>query len=84
MAADSTSAESEPNYKAQCKDVAESICKGAIYGYVIDNGCDITTSQLLSLQDDCEDQIESMVGEDDDMTGGEESFLRKKVEVSTN
>ena len=67
MAADSTSAIT-PNYKAQCKDVAESICEGAIYGYVVDNGCDITTSQLLNLQDDCEDQIESMVGEDDDNT----------------
>lgn len=65
-AADATSAESEPNYKAQCKDVAESICKGAINGYVQGNGCDITTSQLVNLQDKCEDQIESMIGEDDD------------------
>jgi hypothetical protein len=52
-----------PSYKAQCKDVAESVCEGAVYRYV---DCDITTSELLDLQKDCEDQIESMVGVDDD------------------
>jgi hypothetical protein len=50
----------QPNYKATCRDVAEGICEGAIYGYVRDNGCSITTSALNNLQDDCEDQIYSM------------------------
>jgi len=51
-----------PNYKATCRSVAYGICKGAIYGYVRDNGCGISTSTLLNLQDDCEYQVDSMTG----------------------
>lgn len=74
-AADSTSYGS-PNYKKECRSVAYGVCEGAIYGYVRDNGCSISTSKLGKLQDKCEDKVDSM-------TGGDESasvkFLRKKV-----
>jgi hypothetical protein len=63
-AADATSTAAPPDYKASCRDVAEGICEGAIYGYVHvqDNGCSISTSQLNDLQDECGDQIDSMLG----------------------
>ena len=33
-----------------------------MYGYVTQNGCSISTSELAELQDKCDDQVESMVG----------------------
>ena len=64
-----------PNYKASCRSVAYGVCEGAIYGYVRQNGCSISTSKLDDLQDECEDLIDAM-------TGGETvlaELLRKKV-----
>jgi hypothetical protein len=52
----------QPNYKASCRSVAYGVCEGAIYGYVRDNGCSISTSKLNQLQDECEDQVDSMTG----------------------
>jgi hypothetical protein len=54
----------QPNYKASCRSVAYGVCEGAIYGYVRDNGCSISTSKLNQLQDECEDQVDSMTGGD--------------------
>lgn len=53
---------SMPNYEDTCRDVAEGICEGALYGYIRDNGCSISTSALRNLQDDCGDQVDSMTG----------------------
>lgn len=45
------------DYEEECTDVALGVCKGAIYGYVQGFGCDITTSQLVALQNECEGTI---------------------------
>ena len=50
-------------------DVAEGICKGAIYGFIQENGCSIKTSELSDLQDQCDEQIKSMLGIVDDDGG---------------
>lgn len=60
--------ESEPNYKKQCKDVAVSICEGNISN-VVDRWCPdqkLTTSKLRDMMGKCEDQVNNMVGTDDD------------------
>jgi hypothetical protein len=41
------------DYKEQCREVATSVCVGAVGKQVQDNGCDITTSELLVLQKQC-------------------------------
>jgi hypothetical protein len=56
----------QPNYKASCRSVAYGVCEGAIYGYVRDNGCSISTSKLNQLQAECEDQVDSMTGGDEE------------------
>eukprot|EP00956_Cyclotella_meneghiniana_P000016 scaffold40_cov68-Cyclotella_meneghiniana.AAC.3 len=65
-AADEASATSAPDYKESCKEVATSICEGAVYNYVKQNGCSPSTSELAKLQDKCDDQVESMVGGDEE------------------
>ena len=75
-AADSTGY-SSPNYKESCKDVATNICEGAVYGYVKQNGCSPSTSELAELQDKCDDQVESMVG-GDEVVVAMTRHLRKK------
>jgi hypothetical protein len=42
----SDTAYGQPNYKASCRSVAYGVCEGAIYGYVDENGCSISTSKL--------------------------------------
>ena len=37
-----------------------------MYGYVKQNGCSPSTSELAELQDKCDDQVESMVGGDEE------------------
>ena len=61
-AADEASATSAPDYKESCKEVATSICEGAVYNYVKQNGCSLSTGKLTQLQAKCEGQVESMVG----------------------
>jgi hypothetical protein len=73
----------QPNYKASCRSVAYGVCEGAIYGYVRDNGCSISTSKLNQLQDECEDQVDSMTG--GDANAALSKLLRKNVKkVVTN
>jgi len=53
----------EPNYKAECKELATNQCKGMIYG-VTKVWCYYQTPsshELKELQDKCEDQVDSMV-----------------------
>ncbi|KAL3784826.1 hypothetical protein ACHAWO_005822 [Cyclotella atomus] len=75
----SGTANGQPNYKASCRSVAYSVCEGAIYGYVRDNGCSISTSKLGDLQDECEDQVDSMTGGD---ANAALSKLRKNVKMA--
>merc|ERR1719254_304519 len=52
-----------PDYVAQCKEVATSICEGQIYG-VAQRWCAdkaMSTSEMLSLQNECEDQVDGML-----------------------
>jgi hypothetical protein len=75
-AADSTSY-SSPNYKESCRSVAYGICEGAIYGYVQQNGCDMTTSELSQEQAKCEEQVDSMTGGEEETAVATTSYLRK-------
>lgn len=52
-----------PDYKANCKEAATSICEGQIPN-VASRWCPgqtMSTSQMLDLQDRCEEQVDSMV-----------------------
>jgi hypothetical protein len=58
-----------PNYKERCRQVAVEICEGKVGKQVNKNGCGISSSELKELQDQCEDQVNDMVGgpfQDDD------------------
>ena len=55
---------SRPDYKEACREVASGICEGAVGNQVNDNGCSLTTSELLMLQDKCEYQVNLMTGGD--------------------
>jgi len=58
---------STSSFPESCKEVAYSVCEGTIRD-VADRWCpnkNMKTSQLLDLQDECEDQVDSMVGNDD-------------------
>lgn len=56
-----------PNYKEECKDAAVSICEGNINSVVNMWSCEQpSTSELNDLMDECEDQVDGMVGDDDD------------------
>jgi len=52
----------EPDYKEKCREVATGVCEGAVGDQVSQNGCSITTSDLLELQNKCEGQVDSMTG----------------------
>lgn len=75
-AADSTGY-SSPNYKESCRSVAYGICEGAIYGYVQQNGCPMTTTELSQEQAKCEEQVDSMTGGEEESAVATTSFLRK-------
>jgi len=55
---------SRPDYKEACREVASGICEGAVGNQVNNNGCSLTTSELLMLQDKCEYQVNLMTGGD--------------------
>jgi len=58
----------DPNYKKECKDAAVTICEGNISN-VANSWCpdkNLSTGKLKQLQDECEDQVNDMVGTDDD------------------
>lgn len=60
---DGEDATTQSDYKAECKEAATSICEGQIPA-VASRWCpeqNMSTSQLLDLQDECEDQVDSMV-----------------------
>lgn len=44
----------------ECKNEAASICEAKLYNYIQNYGCGITTSQLLGLQDTCEETLLEM------------------------
>jgi hypothetical protein len=54
--------DSQPDYKEACREVAYGVCKGAVGEQVYDNGCSISTSDLLGLQKMCEQQVDMMTG----------------------
>lgn len=57
----------EPDYKETCREVAYGICTGYI-STTINKYCsdsNVSTSELLELQNKCEDQVDSMVGADE-------------------
>jgi hypothetical protein len=56
------------DYKKTCRSVAYGICKGAVGGSVQANGCSLTTSQTLRLQNKCKAQVDSMTTESNTMT----------------
>ena len=52
-----------PSYMAQCKDVANSVCEGHVPD-VAQRWCPdktMTTTNMLQLQGECEEQVDSMV-----------------------
>lgn len=51
-----------PNYKEQCRVVAIGICEGSVGQQVQKNGCTLTTSELLVLQDKCTDAVNDLSG----------------------
>ena len=60
-AADATGYSSdEPEYKQTCREVAYGICAGTVGDMVESNGCDISTSDLVVLQEECEGEVDSM------------------------
>ena len=69
--------ESQPDYKQSCRDAAYGICEGAVGDQVNDNGCDISTVDLLKLQQKCKHQVDMMTGGsssvyDDDNNGDDQ------------
>lgn len=61
-------AHKDPNYKKECKEAAVTICEGNISN-VANRWCpdkNLSTGKLKQLQDECEDQVNDMVGTDDD------------------
>jgi len=60
---DDPDAQQTPDYKAECKKAATSICEGQIptvaYRWCPEKK--MSTSQLVDLQDECEDQVDAMV-----------------------
>jgi hypothetical protein len=79
-AASGTSAESEPDYKKQCHEVAYGFCKGAIYNQVLSIGCTMTTTELRQEQDKCKEQIDMMVDVDDD----DDTYIPPVIENCSN
>ena len=59
---DGTDVTSHTDYKAECKVAATRICEGQVY--TVDRSWfleqNMSASQLLDLQDECEDQVDSM------------------------
>ena len=72
---------SPTNYKESCKEVATSICEGAIYGYVKQNGCSLSTGKLTQLQAKCEGQVESMVGGEEVAVAMTRRLRKKNEEI---
>jgi len=58
---------SNTSYPRDCRNVAINQCKGSIYGKIDDTrGCPIpNTSTLNDLQDECRDQVDSLLGIND-------------------
>lgn len=50
---------SAPDDEASCRSIAYGTCEGAVYNYVMKNGCAPSTSALLQLQSRCKDGVDS-------------------------
>ena len=50
-----------PNFQAICRDVGINTCRGGVFNQVTDLCGSPRTSDLLRLQDDCEDQVDRLI-----------------------